>query len=651
MSNHTKKLKNIAKFGQSTCNYNRGNIISEYYTMTPLRSFEKRRSGNKRSASSSLKDGGKQSSLKRGRRLYSDDEQTQDIDIDEKESKRAGDNNNSNNNRVSKPSLPLTQQHAKQVLQEYKGLDKYQTSALLNILTGYDVKRDDKVVDEKKSNIIADEILNVENSLRTWITGPCKCGKTFIVKVLASILKKLGINFLLLSGTIDGALDLNCLTVEKWCGFDSMRREDQVLDAALLDLDKWITPDLIIIDNAAFVDKECFKIFSRVMGQVRKQPLEPFGKVPLVVVSDAAQEPLFTLANYDEMFFEWPTWQECRFNVLVMKQNYYHDSDNFARIKRLLLGQVDARDLDYYKSLKSSKPKACFIPEIEKLSQYYEEIKFVCNFVPTRLHCIGQVADVNNNKLAKLLQSRERMYYDFVANFIVKNEQYLHKEAKEKSKIFKEIAKDSHIPRILSLCTGLQVVLLEDVYALTTTTMSGLTLTSDDNKREDDSNTFKSSGNNDIKRIQLKKGSIGIVTGWSEEVTTVLTTQTLRLPKVLFKEYQEFGSLVIEPYEWSNLDASTSYYQLPLMLGWDASLFKRPQLSLESAHLAKPPIDARQFYNCISKVRKSLTLGRFDKDLLKLDEKIVKFYRKHFEEEFITVIPATQQPVNDLTTT
>jgi ATP-dependent DNA helicase PIF1 len=452
-----------------------------------------------------------------------------------------------------------------------------------------------------------------------FITGGPGSGKTKKLLIIRKVCESLDIKHVLLAPTSDTAIALGCQTVNSWMNFPSIHQSaDQLLKKAKKEKDKWLLPEVIMIDNIALLECEYLTVLHKILCNIHENSM-PFGGVCMLFAGDLAQIPNYRNSDsFKLLFFEREEWLLAKFETIYLGNNFKHKSDPLfaAILDRMRLGMCTEEDRKFFSSLVKRRVSRKIYPELFKLPCAWEDVSFnsAAAVHPPRLNYINVKSDNDNEDMLKKIQPNVDLRIVFKARETV---QSMVRDVKEKSDSFLTVIRSGAAKESITLCTGAQVMLLVDLPGNELLTRNAGTVPA---------GTAGTAGTG-----TLLRGAVGIIVSWSSEIVLDTDSPAQRFPYVKFHGLPEFPEAVmIQSYTWYEPESKTSYQQLPLMHAWSITPHNMPELFVDSMYIrTKLIFDARQFYACISKVKtsKGLNLEAFRVSWLQLPAKIVSYYR------------------------
>lgn len=425
----------------------------------------------------------------------------------------------------------------------------------------------------------------VKNSQNVLLHGEGGTGKSYLLRMIASAMKKCGKTVYCTATTGIAAINLSSssdvrfsgMTLHKWSGVGLAQDVPQkLLSKVLVDpsaSERWRETDILIIDEVSMLGCEFIEKLN-VIGQAIRRNYNPFGGIQLLLSGDFLQLPPVK----DGWIFEGETWSTLNLVPYILQEpKRYDDVTHFQLLGRVRKALHTPEDMAFLES----RVEAYREWKRNEASGHGERVK------PTILH--SKKVDVSAHNMGELekLQGTSMQYLardDFLPyNTHARSDHYI--------KLLDEI-----IPKCIPLRIGAQVML---------------------------------KANLDITR-GLANGSRGVVTSvhqdgvgieWKSGIRTVVTTHTWSL---------------------EDKDAIASRTQIPLILAWATTIHSSQGLTLDYAICDIGPsiFSPGQAYVALSRVRSSrgLLISNFYPKVIKADTKAIE-YVDRIEKEFFQTHP------------
>ena len=413
----------------------------------------------------------------------------------------------------------------------------------------------------------------VKDNKNILLIGPGGCGKTFIIKKLASILIKKK-NIALTATTGIAAVNLSipedkiiATTLHSWAGIGLANKPaNYILSRIIHDeksRNKWEHCHILIIDEISMLGGNVFDLLNY-LGQKVRHSDKPFGGLQLILSGDFLQLPPVK----DKWLFESDSWNNIKFSSVILEEpKRYSDLTYFDFLLRLRKGEQNSQDIEFlnerfkaYTDLKSSLTK--------------EEL----TIKPTILYSKKINVDIENKEeLDKLPAPIENFEAHDSFEFYTR----------EANKDYYVRLLDELIPSFIELKKYAQVLLKVNL---------------------------------DVKN--------GLVNGSRGVVVDIINEETVKVRWISGKEN------IIKLHQWEIEDKNGKAIrsQIPLILAWAFTIHKIQGCTLDYAvcDIGPSVFDYAQVYVALSRVRdsKGLYISDFYPKSIKVNPKALEFMNK-----------------------
>lgn len=369
-----------------------------------------------------------------------------------------------------------------------------------------------------------------------FLTGGPGVGKTHTIKALSDALKNNEVNHILLAPDPSTAIRLKTSTVDVWLNVASIYQQlDVLMKKIKKEKEKWASIKMMIIDNIGMLDADYLVKINQILCHVKKNSL-PFGGIVLFVAGDLAQMPsIRAFKEQAKLFFKNAIWQHAQFQTFYLTTNYRHANDPVLSglLDRIRLGRVTDDDRRLCESFKKPRRVRDIFPQLENIKTQYASIPWGKPGVNTpgiappsittpRLHYVRNKCDEDNEKALKNIQPKRDLTVTFKVKEIYSES---HKSMKEKANSWLQVMRTGPAKESLTLATGAQVILIED---LINPTIAPMSIDNADKKEEVVANA------NFPKITLIERGTTGIILGWSEDIISEIDGNSVRYPIIQF---------------------------------------------------------------------------------------------------------------------
>ena len=401
-----------------------------------------------------------------------------------------------------------------------------------------------------------------------FVTGNAGTGKSFLLNKLKEKFKK---KLELTSTTGLAAVNIKGSTIHSWCGVGICKKPiqncvDDILKRRTL-VNKIRKCNLLAIDEISMLNGYSFNYIDQVLRMVRKENI-PFGGIQVLLFGDFFQLPPVELNNNEKDFcFETQTWKDLNLKTVKLEKIYRQTDKSFIKVLNdIREGKISKKDIDLLNSR-----------EID----YNETDSSI-------LHIFSRNDEANNYNMKKF-NSINSEIHTFKAtlgvyrgsDFITTN---LTKQEEMSLNIFQ---KNCKVNDIISFKQGCRVMLLINL---------------------------------DFEK-GLMNGSCGEIMSFNENSISV--------------KFDNGIEKNIEKYEFEyyyNDTKIASMTQFPLKLAYAITIHKSQGMTLENVAVDCNKIfEEGQTYVALSRVKSlnSLFLKGFSEDKIKVNKKVIEFYRNH----------------------
>jgi ATP-dependent DNA helicase PIF1 len=262
-----------------------------------------------------------------------------------------------------------------------------------------------------KQWIFLKEILKNRKSF--FLSGAAGTGKSFIVQIISELIRfnKININVALTASTGIAACNIGGQTIHSWAGI-TLKNSNDPVDVLCHSISKnkeaanrWITTDLLIIDEISMISAELFDKLSAVGSYIRKNN-QPFGGLQIITCGDFLQLPPVNekhklKSSYAFSSDSWFKLYENNRNVIILDHIFRQEDDTFLQIlNELRLGIISNKTEEILNS-----------KVLQSISKYEYENNNISNnitdgnYVEKRTKLFSLIADVateNDIELNKL---------------------------------------------------------------------------------------------------------------------------------------------------------------------------------------------------------------------------------------------------------
>lgn len=425
-----------------------------------------------------------------------------------------------------------------------------------------------------------------------FLTGPGGTGKSFLIHHLYhDIYKQIGkkVSLTALTGCAALLLHPKAKTIHSWAG---IRLGKDPVPILVRDIRKnrraalrWVTSDILVIDEISMMTPELFEKLDQVGRQVRRNDRLPFGGLQLVLVGDFYQLPPVSKGDSITFLFESDLWKQMNLSRYELSEIVRQKDPVFQKI----LNQARRGEM----TRKSLKILAT------RMDLDYQSLEIKPTMLFTRR---AEVDDINMTHLAKLTTER-KIYKPSTLFLPTANTQGLTEQDSLVQKAVAKLDADAAYSPELILAVGAQVMLIV--------------------------NKDPGSG--------LVNGSRGIIVGFIEQTSTeegVPTERRFAVDTNLLLPLVKFRSgitMAIEHATWEVPDMpGVLRRQIPLRLAWAYTVHKAQGSTLDCAliDVGEKTFEYGQAYVALSRVKdlESLYIHDLEPTAFRAHEKVKAFY-------------------------
>lgn len=474
--------------------------------------------------------------------------------------------------------------------------------------------------------MLSEEQLEIFNSYKNgenlFITGPGGCGKSYLIKHIVKDAIEEGTLFSVtaLTGCAAILLGSKAKTIHSWAGIGLAKGDDNVIATriALNNYKKrnWKKTDLLIIDEVSMMSLRLFNLLDTIGKKIRKNAM-PFGGIQVIFCGDFYQlSPVGNRGDPDsfKFCFESDLWNETFDSQYILDKTYRQSDEVYIEI----LNQIREGNLQpyYYNILKKrvavKPPYSGIRPVIlyptkrnveslnyEKMCQlngdsvsykYMIELQGSLPIKSSPGFKTNMKTDIIDKEgILTILESMEKNGLTQQYNKGVSKDAPKIPDTKTILNVINFLSKNSYFSHISEYKIGSQVMCIANI---------------------------------DIEN-GIYNGSVGIITGFDKECV-----------KVRFNNNVEQN---IGYYSWSSdMLPGVGFKQIPLILAWAVTIHKSQGATLDCAEIdvGSSVFAEGQTYVALSRVKSldGLYLKSLDKNKIKVNPKVVEFYKKFYEE-------------------
>lgn len=413
-----------------------------------------------------------------------------------------------------------------------------------------------------------------------FVTGPGGTGKSELIRTIVNHAKQSGkaIQVCATTGCAADLLRCGARTIHSWAGIGlAGGTVDKEVEKIVSSKNKqkqsnWKKTSILVIDEVSMMSAKLLHILDEIASKIKKNSSRPFGGIQLLLFGDFYQLP--PIGDKDDpestqYAFEYENWNELIDETIILKTTFRQSDPLF--IKTLHQIRVGKLSQSCYQKL---------------LSRVNVEIPIPEGISPTRLLPLKKHVNAINKAHMKKLESEVKTY---------KLEQIVERSEQQKDTLFTGTIDYEHsyltsnclCDKELSLKIGAQVMCIANIDM--------------DNERP------------------ICNGSQGIIEGFEAGN-----------PRVRFVN----GRVkVIGYHQWkSERFPTVGIKQIPLILAWAITIHKAQGATLDYAEIdaGSGVFECGQTYVALSRVKSfhGLRLTAFDHNKIKIDKRVVEFYKK-----------------------
>jgi ATP-dependent DNA helicase PIF1 len=406
-----------------------------------------------------------------------------------------------------------------------------------------------------------------------FLTGAGGTGKSHTIRFITEWCNTVGIRVAITAMTGCAALLLGGKTLHSWAGIGLGRETPAELAAVILKKTpsrrRWLDTQLLVIDEISMMDPELLEKLDRVARLVRKQPLQRFGGLQLVLSGDFCQLPPVQKDKETVFAFESPVWSTLideTHNLLKIERQ--HDPIFQRILGEARLGVLTQESIDILKGRMNK-----IIPESDIL--------------PTLLYSRNKEVDMINKKNMDVLDG-SIVAFDVQTVFQTKHRVFLPTQSIDVQRALERLDLDAPYEAHLELKLGAQVMLL--------------------------TNLDQEAG--------LVNGSRGVITGFAPS----------GLPMVRFLNTSN-SIIIDRASWWLPDDNYTGRSQIPLKIAYAITIHKSQGSTLDCAliDIGSNTFEYGQAYVALSRVRslEGLYIHRINPKMILCHPKVVAFYKSN----------------------
>ena len=433
-----------------------------------------------------------------------------------------------------------------------------------------------------KQQLVFEKYLNDEN---IFITGPGGTGKTEIIKEIAKHARNNNkmIQVCALTGCATVLLNCKAKTIHSWSGVGLANNDiDYIVNEIYENKYKsrnWRLIDTLIIDEVSMLSLKLFNLLDQVAKACRGNRL-PFGGIQVIFSGDFFQlPPIGNEKDPDTLkfCFESELWNHYFPNQIVLEKNFRQQDDLYSDIlSEIRVGKVTNKSFDILKKYINRKSESELKPTI---------------LYPTKM----KVDQINKDELEKLpgdyVKFRMEKCKINELNLSDKDRRNMLRYSDQQIEYeLRNLISNVNCEKKLKLKIGAQVMCVANI---------------------------------DMEsKFPIYNGSQGIIKDFTEYGPLV--------------KFNNGTTRIISKHIWQSENIkSVAIKQIPLILAWAITIHKSQGASIDIAEIdvGSKIFECGQTYVALSRIKtlNGLYLKSFNRDKIKVNDKVKNFYRNLIE--------------------
>jgi ATP-dependent DNA helicase PIF1 len=241
----------------------------------------------------------------------------------------------------------------------------------------------EEITQKKNEYLICNQELAFKAMLNNnvFLTGPAGSGKSYLIKNYVKFCKLTKKRIAVTALTGSAAYLINGKTLHSWAGIKLGKGTKEELLKLVSSKFKakihWKYTEVLIIDEVSMLTKELFEKLDYIGRHIRRNELEPFGGIQLILTGDFCQLPPITERENDFCFMS-KLWNKAiHFNLFLNKIYRQTDHEFQSMLNKIRVGEKDNSILEMLQrcSFKKINPTALIQPT--KLFPYKKDVEAI----------------------------------------------------------------------------------------------------------------------------------------------------------------------------------------------------------------------------------------------------------------------------------